>query len=526
MHLTSEGIQKSEQIESERSIQVPEEHDYFSLRKDILSVGTFLDAKQVASTSGYSVFPYLFKDVERDSKRQNWPANDCSNHLLLANRGDSVFRNSLHPEYGFSSSGYTINADKYSIGKPSSLSSSLEELASIRSRHIRNYHTSPSLSHSPNSSSSNHLLSTGMLSSNCNSAWKGFPLPFSYSSLHASTLRSSSFLQSSSPISRSELDNIPSTSISLPSTELKPISSDDWEPSVPFRPSFFIPPAISSPRSQYNPLCDSFELPKLGDVSFRAFYSQGLSMVNTSYRQTFGDSVTGTVGLSSNDDINSVSSHNIHSESVLDKSYNTHDKDMLPNEAEALGKSVGSQNKVLPKEENAFDLSDIEDNIDVKKISDHCDSRHQRDGLSQTKDLKVDRVRQNKEKEVRCIMGEIMHNESKAMRHFRAALVDLVKELLKPKWHEGNLSKDAHNKIVRKAVEKVLSSQHHQIPTSMESVKQYLSSSRLKINKLVEVSSSDYVYIYIYLGFENNMFLPLTINYIHSQGYADKYGKT
>ncbi|XP_048330276.2 protein FRIGIDA-ESSENTIAL 1 isoform X1 [Ziziphus jujuba] len=488
LHLTSEGIQKLERIVSERSIQFPEERDCFALHKEILSVGTCPDAKQMASASGYPVLSPLFEDVERQSKRQHWPTNDCGSHLLLANRSGSVFRNSLHPEYGFSSSGYTITADKYGIGKLSSHSTSLEELASSRS-------CRPSLSHSPNSISSNHLLGTGMLSCNSISSGNGLP-PFSYSSLYASSLRSSSFLRSS-PISCSELDNLPSTSISLPSAELKSkISSDDWEPSVPFRPSFFIPPAISSPRSQYDPLRDSFELPKLGDVSLKAFYCQGSSKMNASNQQTFGDSVTGTVGLSSNEDINSVSSHNIRSENVLNKSCHTHEKDMPANEAKALGMSVGSQNEALSKEENALDLSDVEDNINMNKISEHCDSRHQRDGSRQVKDLKVDRVGQNKEEEVDCIMGENMHKELKPMRHFRAALVDLVKELLKPKWREGNLRKDAHNKIVRKAVEKVLSSlQHQQIPSTTESVKQYLSSSRLKINKLVE-------------------------------GYADKYGKT
>ncbi|KAE8715177.1 protease-related family protein [Hibiscus syriacus] len=73
------------------------------------------------------------------------------------------------------------------------------------------------------------------------------------------------------------------------------------------------------------------------------------------------------------------------------------------------------------------------------------------------------------------------------MRHFHAALVDLIKELLKPTWREGHLGKDAHNIIVKKAVDKVLGSiQPHQFPITFESAKQYLSSSQPKIARLVE----------------------------------------
>ncbi|KAF3451446.1 hypothetical protein FNV43_RR07541 [Rhamnella rubrinervis] len=491
VHFASEGAQKLEQIESERRNHFPEKHDFLSLQKEELPVSTSLSAVQLDSSRGDSGFPPLFKDVGRERKRQNWPDSDCGNNELLTSRCGSVLRNSLHPEYGFPSSGYTIVADKYSIGKPSSHSSSFEEVASIRSHHMQlSYFTTNE--------------------------------PFSIFKL-----KSSSFLQNSSSMSGSEPDNLPSTSIPLLSAELKrKISSNDWEPSVPFRPSFFIPPAISSPGSQYDPLCDSFELPKIEMM----------------------------LGLASNDDINSVSSHNAYKKNVLDKSCHTREEDILANEAEAFVTSVGSQNETVPeeeialelsdvgdniqtdknsdgrhrrdgsrhvkelkvdrirqnkeeevdcimdetmlKEENALELSDVGDNINLNRITDGSDGRHQRDGSRHIKDLKVDRVTQNKEQEVDCIMGETVHKESKALRQFRVALLDLVKELLKPKWREGNLSKDAHNTIVKKAVEKILNSlQHHQVPTTMESIKQYLSLSRPKIIKLVE-------------------------------GYADKYGKT
>ncbi|ERM93742.1 hypothetical protein AMTR_s00004p00261980 [Amborella trichopoda] len=83
--------------------------------------------------------------------------------------------------------------------------------------------------------------------------------------------------------------------------------------------------------------------------------------------------------------------------------------------------------------------------------------------------------------------GNRHDKDSKLLKCFRAALVDFVKELLKPFWREGRLSKDAHKTVVKKAVEKVLSAMHpNQIPGTTESINQYLSTSRTKIRKLVE----------------------------------------
>eukprot|EP01018_Ginkgo_biloba_P039225 Gb_00875 [translate_table: standard] len=85
--------------------------------------------------------------------------------------------------------------------------------------------------------------------------------------------------------------------------------------------------------------------------------------------------------------------------------------------------------------------------------------------------------------------------EMRTMKIFRTALADFVKELLKPTWREGHMSKDSFKTIVKKAVDKVAGSlQSHQIPNTQERIDQYLTSSRIKLMKLVE-------------------------------GYVDKYGK-
>ena len=124
---------------------------------------------------------------------------------------------------------------------------------------------------------------------------------------------------------------------------------------------------------------------------------------------------------------------------------------------------------------------------------------------------------------------EDVQQESKEMRQFRGPLIELVKELLKPKWREGSLSKDAHNLIVKKAVDKIINAfEPHQIPPTLEAVMQYLSACRLKISKLVEVSIfyfSENVRNQIY-GFECNSFLESDDQFIDLQAYVEKYGKS
>ena len=75
------------------------------------------------------------------------------------------------------------------------------------------------------------------------------------------------------------------------------------------------------------------------------------------------------------------------------------------------------------------------------------------------------------------------------MRLFKNALVDFVKELLKPKWKEGQMSREVHKAIVKKVIDKVTSTiQGTNIPKTQERIDQYLAYSKSKLNKLVEVS--------------------------------------
>lgn len=78
-------------------------------------------------------------------------------------------------------------------------------------------------------------------------------------------------------------------------------------------------------------------------------------------------------------------------------------------------------------------------------------------------------------------------NNSRGLKLLRSAVAEHVKEVLKPTWKEGHMSKDAFKNIVKKAVDKVTATlPTHHIPKSQEKVDQFMSSSRMKIAKLVQ----------------------------------------
>lgn len=77
--------------------------------------------------------------------------------------------------------------------------------------------------------------------------------------------------------------------------------------------------------------------------------------------------------------------------------------------------------------------------------------------------------------------------DEKGMRLFKNALVEFVKEILKPTWKEGRMSRDVHKMVVKKVVDKVTGTiQADHIPKTQEKVEHYLSCSKPKITKLVQ----------------------------------------
>ncbi|KAK7247562.1 hypothetical protein RIF29_42447 [Crotalaria pallida] len=82
---------------------------------------------------------------------------------------------------------------------------------------------------------------------------------------------------------------------------------------------------------------------------------------------------------------------------------------------------------------------------------------------------------------------EAKKKDVKGIRAFKYSLVEFVKELLKPTWKEGQITKEDYKAIVKKVTEKVTGTvQRLHIPQTQEKIDHYLSSSKPKLNKLVQ----------------------------------------
>jgi len=107
--------------------------------------------------------------------------------------------------------------------------------------------------------------------------------------------------------------------------------------------------------------------------------------------------------------------------------------------------------------------------------------------LQSAKNDKEEHSRVGRDKEGRV-------KEGRGLTLVRAAVTEYVKDVLKPTWREGHMSKEAFKTIAKKAVDKVLGAlQPHQIPKTPEKVDTYMTSSRPKILKLVQGYVDKYV---------------------------------
>lgn len=316
------------------------------------------------------------------------------------------------------------------------------------------------------------------------------PLPFCSSSQNTSAHGLHTFLQSSldhlgyvSPSmqrsiplgSHSESDTLSRNRSSReadPAKSVAAFSSLDWEPSLPFRPSHEITRSILLKERLYNPVQESIDKKDGKDIRAKFSHSdQGSSIKNVNVKSK---SPQGEVKLLDEVLGGDTVKDNVLSRSNYDKV--KHDETM----DETVVEGYGSGRK------------------------DDTDGHFKRD----------DHVTH-------------MHSESKAFKYFQSALIEFVKELVKPTWREGLLSKDAHKLIVKKAVDKVLSTlPTHQIPNTADSVKLYLSACQPKLAKLVEVSLFTKLmgnYLSLILLF---LEIILDIQPISLQGYINIYGKT
>lgn len=111
-------------------------------------------------------------------------------------------------------------------------------------------------------------------------------------------------------------------------------------------------------------------------------------------------------------------------------------------------------------------------------------------------------------------------DSSRSMKLFKVVLTKFVKDLLKPSWRQGNMSKEAFKTIVKRVVDKVSNSMEgHRIPKSRAKIDRYIDSSQQKLTKLVMVRNRIPSKSIIY---RTRLVMVL---YLFWQGYVDKYVK-
>jgi UDP-N-acetylglucosamine:LPS N-acetylglucosamine transferase len=80
------------------------------------------------------------------------------------------------------------------------------------------------------------------------------------------------------------------------------------------------------------------------------------------------------------------------------------------------------------------------------------------------------------------------NSKTRGLTLLRAKVVEYVREILKPKWKEGIITKEAFKIISKKAVDKVIGTvKPPLIPNTVEKVATYMNAARSKILKLVQV---------------------------------------
>ncbi|KAD3069260.1 hypothetical protein E3N88_37140 [Mikania micrantha] len=242
----------------------------------------------------------------------------------------------------------------------------------------------------------------------------------------------------------------------------KKFSGYDWEPSKPFRSRFLISQGITTSDIQYDPIRDSIEQPtKVGDKLFKLSSSSHVPSISGTH-SPLQEKLKTDYGS----DRFSIGSH-------VNGNDNDSGMDVDSNEiADIRQENTESENKGKKRIRDVIQASEV-----------HVGSHHslqKNDGGPTSNNYKLDFDAE----------GD-MHKESKSLRHFRAALIEFVKDLVKPTWRDGKLSKNAHKLVVKKTVDKVLTSlPPEHIPNIEESIDGYLTSSQPKLVKLVEVRFS------------------------------------
>lgn len=202
-------------------------------------------------------------------------------------------------------------------------------------------------------------------------------------------------------------------------------------------------------QKQYDPVCDSIELKKADASGITPAFSP---------RKTTAD----------NSEIPSMLS-NSGRQNVDDSSKISSAEDQRIIKSEHLTQLQTDKNSEVNKVNNVVVTEERQDS--------RADHRNAKDnGPSEN----VDQNGPDEGKKMKDVKG---------VRAFKFALVEFVKELLKPTWKDGHINKEDYKTIVKKVVDKVTGTmQGAHIPQTQEKIDHYLTISKPKLNKLVQVS--------------------------------------
>lgn len=162
----------------------------------------------------------------------------------------------------------------------------------------------------------------------------------------------------------------------------------------------------------------------------------------------------------------------------------------------------GKESHMMTRHGVSHKLPDVEENNKHKEVAAVASTTSlENDEFGETADAEAGSVEDDLDDEAN-LTGEIEIDQvkssekskkskgSRSLRLFRVAIADFVKEVLKPSWRQGNMSKEAFKTIVKKTVDKVSGAmKNHQIPKSQAKISRYIDSSQRKLTKLVMVRS-------------------------------------
>ncbi|XP_019434527.1 PREDICTED: zinc finger CCCH domain-containing protein 55-like isoform X5 [Lupinus angustifolius] len=213
-------------------------------------------------------------------------------------------------------------------------------------------------------------------------------------------------------------------------------------PAIPVSNTFIKPDPVLGYRKQYDPMCDSIETKKV---------------VASGATPAFSPSKK-----------------------------NAKDKAEIPSLASNSGRrNCGNSFKAACSEEHLIQLQPGR-NLEVNKEKNEVVVEDRQNSPGDHKNTKENGPLENMDQKGGPD-DDKKSKDTKGVRTFKFALVDLVKELLKPAWKEGQINKEDYKAIVKKVVDKVTGTmQGTNIPQTQEKIDHYLSFSKPKLSKLVQ----------------------------------------